>query len=430
MTWLPEGTVLQGLAILGTTCGTVGCFALLRRQNLLADTLAHAALPGICAAYLLTRDKDLPVLLLGAAVSGTLGVWLILAIVQTSRLKQDAALGIVLSTFFATGLLLLTYLQNFPDGNQAGLNTFIYGQTAYLREEHVRWMLGISVLLLSVVGLLYKEFKLVCFDPDYAQTLGLRRRVLEFLLAMLLVLTVLISLRSVGVVLTVGLLTAPAATARQWTNRLGSMIVLAAVLGVACSWLGAIWSQNVPLTPAGPAIVLTASVVMLGSLMLAPQRGVLAAWLRQLAHRRRVRLENLLTDFYRLNEVRHDWEQPRNVIELAQVREQPPQVVQRTLHDLEDAGLVVETDGGWRLTQQGLQEAARIVRTHRLWELYLSRRLDLAADHTHRDAEAMEHALTPELVAELESSLENPETDPQGKPIPRGKPLSENLPGS
>ncbi|MCS6976982.1 MAG: metal ABC transporter permease [Gemmatales bacterium] len=426
MTWLPEWVVLEGLAILGATCGAVGSLALLRRQNLLADTLAHAALPGICLAYLITGEKDLPLLLLGAAVSGTLGVWLILAIVQTSRLKQDAALGIVLSTFFALGLLLLTYLQNFPAGNQAGLNTFIYGQVAYLRGDHVRWMLGVGVIVLFLIALLYKEFKLVCFDPEYAQTLGLRRRLLEFLLAMLLVLTVLISLRSVGVVLTVGLLTAPAAAARQWTNRLSAMIVLAAGIGVVCSWIGALWSQNVPLTPAGPAIVLTASVFMLGSLLLAPRRGVLAEWLRQLAHRRKVRLENLLSDFYRLGEIRHVWDRPWSVADLAAVRGLTPDAVRRTLNDLEDAGLAVESDGGWQLTQQGLDEAARIVRMHRLWELYLSRRLDLAADHTHRDAEAMEHVLTPELVAELEAALEHPETDPQGKPIPRGRPLAEN----
>lgn len=425
MTWLPELVILEGLAILGATCGAVGSFALLRKQSLLADTLAHAALPGICLAYLLTGEKELPILLLGAAATAVLGTWLTQALLHGSRLKPDAALGIVLSTFFAVGLLLLTYLQNRPDGHLAGLNTFIYGQAAYLRSEQVRWMLAVSVLVLGVLVLGYKEFKLVCFDPEYAQTLGLPRRLLEFALALVLVLTVLISLRAVGVVLTVGLLTAPAAAARQWTQRLSFMIALAALLGIACAWIGAIWSQNVPLTPAGPAIVVTASVVMLGSLLLAPQRGVLAEWLRQRAHQRKVRLENLLSDFYRLGEIGHVWDRPWSAAELARVRGQSLDTVRRTLNELEDAGLAVESDGGWQLTQHGLQEAARIVRTHRLWELYLSRRLDLAADHTHRDAEAMEHVLTPELVAELEASLENPEADPQGKPIPRGKALAE-----
>jgi manganese/zinc/iron transport system permease protein len=422
---MPEWVILEGLALIGATCGVVGSFAVLRRQSLLGDTVAHAALPGICFAYLLTGEKALPVLLLGAAGSSILAAWLVLALVHNSRLKQDAALGVVLSTFFAAGLLLLTHLQSRPDGYLAGLHTFLFGQAAYLRGEQVRWMLAVSLAILGLVVLAYKEFKLVSFDPEYASTLGFPRRLVEGVLAALLVATVLVSLRAVGVVLTVGLLTAPATAARQWTNRLRQMLLLAAGFGVASAWLGALWSQNAPRTPLGPASVLIASALMLGSLLLAPERGLLAAAWRLARHRRKVRLENLLSDFFRLAEAQRDWQRAWSLEQLSGVRGQPPAQLARTLRQLEESGLIVESDGKWRLTQQGVQEAARIVRIHRLWELYLARRLDLAADHVHRDAEAMEHALTPELVAELEAALGHPEVDPQGKPIPPSRPLSQ-----
>jgi manganese/zinc/iron transport system permease protein len=419
MNWLPDAAVLQGLTIIGAVCGATGCFAVLRKQSLMGDTLAHAALPGVCIAYLLTGDKDLPILMAGAAVSGVLGTLLVLGILRGSRLKQDVALGIVLSTFFALGLMLLTYLQNRQDGNQAGLNTFIYGQAAYLRGSQVTVTFWIGVVVLGVLALGYKEFKLLSFDPEYTATLGFPRRGLELLLALLLVLTVMISLRAVGVVLTVGLLVGPAAAARQWTSRLGLMILLAMFIGVGSCLAGAVWSQNVSYTPPGPAIVLMASAVMLASLLLAPDRGLLGNWLRLQRHRWKVRRENLLSDFYRLGERSHDWQQTWTLEELAGVRGQPVKPLGRTLEGLEDAGLAVAINGRWRLTQQGLEEAARIVRTHRLWELYLARKLELASDHVHRDAEAMEHALPPELVAELEASLENADIDPQGKRIPR-----------
>jgi manganese/zinc/iron transport system permease protein len=419
MNWLPDAPVLQGLAIVGATCGALGCFAVLRRQSLFGDTLAHAALPGVCLAYLVFGAKDLTVLMAGATVSGVIGTLLVLGLLRGSRLKQDAALGIILSTFFALGLMLLTYFQNRGDGNQSGLDTFIYGKAAFLRHEQVVPMFLFGAVVLTLLIVFYKEFKLLSFDPEYTSTLGFRRRLLELLLALLLVLTVMISLRAVGVVLTVGLLVAPAAAARQWTHRLSWMMIIAVAIGIGSGIGGAIWSLNMAYTPTGPAVVLVASSVMILSLLFAPQRGLLGSWLRLWQHRRTVRRENLLSDLYRLGERQRAWQGSWTTAQIAAVRDQPPRPLEATLRTLEESGQVVADTGRWRLTRQGLEEASRVVRNHRLWELYLAKRLDLPVDHVHRDAEAMEHALPPELVAELEATLENPDIDPQGKPIPR-----------
>jgi manganese/zinc/iron transport system permease protein len=419
---VPDAAVLAALAIIGATSGALGCFAVLRRQSLLGDTLAHAALPGVCLAYLLTGLKEPLLLLAGALAAGVVGTMLMLGLLNNSRLRQDAALGLVLSTFFGAGVVLLSFMQNHPDAGQSGLDQFIYGQAAYLIHEHVITMSIFGAAALLLLALFYKEFKLLSFDAEYASTLGFARGRLEVLLSLLIVLAVMISLRAVGVVLTVTLLIAPAAAARQWTHRLSVMIVLAMGLGVVSALGGAVWSQNFEDTPTGPAVVLVASFFLTVSLLFAPQRGLLWSWLRLQRYRRKVRRENLLTDFYRLGEWGGGTRQSWTVAELANVRRLPERQVARTLNELAAEGYVAAAANGettWQLTPAGQAEAARVVRNHRLWELYLARRLELAPDHVHRDAEDMEHALPPEVVAELASSLDHPERDPHGHPIPR-----------
>jgi manganese/zinc/iron transport system permease protein len=416
---IPDRAVLEGLILIGVTSGALGCFTFLRRQSLLSDTLAHAALPGVCLAFLITGSKSITLLLLGALVAGVLGSLLFLAILRHSKLKQDVALGIVLTTFFAVGVVLLSMLQNSLDARQSGLKHFILGHAAYITVDQVLVFRCLAAVVLITLFACYKELKLLSFDAEYASTLGFQRRRLELIFAALIVAAVIISLRGVGVVLTVALLVAPAAAARQWTERLGVMLVLAVLIGAASGVFGAFWSLHVEHSPTGPVVVLVATMILGFSLLFAPQRGVLWSALRLLAHRRKVRCENLLTDFYRLGEKGRNWQRPREVATLAAVRRLPTALVERTLRLLERQGEVQRVEDGWRLTPEGLSEAVRVVRNHRLWELYLARRLELALDHVHRDAEAMEHALPPEVVAELEESLENPELDPHGLPIPR-----------
>ena len=277
--------VALGSALLGIVSGVLGSFAVLRRQGLLGDTLAHAALPGVCLAFLFTGSKAPLVLLLGAALAGWVGTLILLLIVRQTRLSEDAALGIVLSTLFGLGIMLLTYLAKRNDANQAGLDSYLFGQAAALVERSVLTFALLGGVTLALVALFYKEFKLLTFDPDFAASLGFGTNRLAVLLTSLIVVAVVIGLQTVGVVLMAAMLIGPAAAARQWTNRLGVMIGLAALIGAASGVIGAVLSFQQDDLPTGPTIILTLTLFVALSLAFAPERGLVWDWARR---RRRV----------------------------------------------------------------------------------------------------------------------------------------------
>jgi manganese/zinc/iron transport system permease protein len=172
-------TVALGAIALGVVSGALGVFAVLRRQALLGDAIAHAALPGIALAFLLTGSKAPLVLLLGAAGAGWLATLAIIATVRSSRVPEDSALGIVLSVFFGIGLVLLTFVQRQPTAAQAGLERFLFGQAATLLASDVITIAVLGGAALLVVAFGWKEFKLLAFDRDFGASLGLPMRRIE-----------------------------------------------------------------------------------------------------------------------------------------------------------------------------------------------------------------------------------------------------------
>jgi manganese/zinc/iron transport system permease protein len=410
--------VLLGATLLGATGGVLGSFALLRRQSLLGDALAHAALPGVCLAYLLTRAKSPAPLFAGALAAGLLGALLILAVVRWSRVKEDAAIGIVLSVFFGFGIVLLTHIQKLPFGNQSGLDKYLFGQAATLMPRDLAVMAVLSALALGTVALFYKELKLLAFDREFGASLGFPMRRLEVLLTLLLVVVVVVGLQTVGVVLMVATLITPAAAARQWTERLGVMVLAAAGIGAGAGAVGALASASLDRLPTGPAIVLVSSAVLVASIVAAPRRGLLWARLEAGRVARRIREENLLRDLYLWGERGGSFASPVPWAELMGMRGQSGHALAALARPLRAQGLVEADDRGARLTPAGLGAAEAVVRRHRLWEVFLTRRLELPSDHVHRDAEVMEHALSEEAVARLEDLLGRPATDPHGRPIP------------
>jgi len=416
-------TVAAGTMVLGLVSGALGCFAVLRRHSLLGDALAHAALPGVCLAFMTGLaaglDPKHPLLLLGgAAATAWIGTLLILAIARTTRLKQDAAIGIVLSVFFGGGMVLLSMLQHRGGAQQAGLDKYLFGQAAALTRGDVLTMAVAGAGVLAAVAIWYRPLKLMVFDPSHAASVGIGVRRFEIVLVTLLVVTVVIGLRTVGVVLMAAMLVTPAAAARQWTDRLAVMVVVAGLLGAAAGAAGALLSASAPRLPTGPLIVLAATAILVASLLASPRRGLLWAWARRRTNRRRVRIENLLKDMWRLGELDQRFDGARAVSDVLAVRGAAP----RAIVEAEQEGFLAREGTLLHLTESGLQRAARVVRNHRIWELYLSRRLDLADDHLHRDAEDMEHALDDEMLEQIDDALGRPTTDPHGRPIPRGVP--------
>jgi len=271
--------VALGAAILGVVSGALGSFAILRRQGLFGDALAHATLPGVCVAFILSEAKVPIVLLAGAALSAGLGALLILTIVGQTRLKQDAALGIVLSVFFGAGTVLITYIAGFGGGNQSGLDRFIFGQAATIVQGDVITMSILAFLVLFIVALLFKEFKLLSFDPAFAASLGFPIGKLNVLLTLLIVVAVVIGIQAVGVVLMAAMLIIPAAAARQWTDSLGKMILVSSLFGALSGVSGALISATGANLPTGPLIVLCATGLLVLSLILGRSQGFLWSWI-------------------------------------------------------------------------------------------------------------------------------------------------------
>jgi len=355
-------TVALGSALLGITAGSLGGFALLRRQSLLGDAISHAALPGIAFAFILTGSKAPLILILGAALAGWLGAALIASVTLRTRIKYDSALGIMLSVFFGFGLVLLTYIQKQPDANQAGLESFLFGQAAALIQRDVMVILSIGTIIIFLMVILWKEFKMLSFDPDFGATLGFPIRRLDHLLTALFVIAIVIGLQTVGVVLMSAMIIAPAAAARQWTDRLGRMILTAALFGALSGVGGAVTSSRMGSLPTGPTIVLIVSVIVMISLLFAPNRGLVFRKVREWKAGKNLRVDAVLVDLFTLASQHSTKEYPHSerVLDVMSNISGP---ARKTLHLLETLGLARQIDqNNWSLTPEGVERAQTVIK--------------------------------------------------------------------
>ncbi|RMG41006.1 MAG: iron ABC transporter [Planctomycetota bacterium] len=417
--------VMLGTTLLGMAGGLIGTFLLLRKQSLVGDVISHATLPGIGIAFLVMEvaspgtGKWLPGLLLGASVSSLLGVACFRAVVRFSRVKDDAALAIVLSVFFGLGIALFTVIQSVPSGNAAGLHQFIFGKAAALLPEDVALIAGVSTVVVSVTALLFKELLVLSFDSGFAAAAGYPTQVLDAVLMLLVVAVTVIGLQSVGLLLVVAMLIIPAAAARFWVQRAPAMAVVAALIGGIGAWGGVVVSALFPRMAAGAIIVLVTATMFGVSMLFGRRNGVVQRWREHFWLRARTEREHLLRAFFELVEARDPnavrWaglepmadETAVSVGELVSKRRWTRRKVMRLIRRAIREGLVQATSGGrFRLTRRGLAEARRVVRNHRLWELYLIRHADLAPALVDRSADAIEHVLSPEIVDELAAELQ------------------------
>lgn len=355
--------VALGAAILGAVSGVLGSFAVLRQQSLVGDALSHAALPGVCIGFLVAGTRDLAAILSGALLTGGLAALTILALTRLSRLKTDAAIGISLSVFFALGVVLLTVIQGRGGASQAGLETFLFGQAAAILRSDL-WIMGaITLAALAVVAVFWKEFKLVTFDPIFARTIGLPVTLLEIALTVMVALAVVVGLQMVGVVLMAAMVIAPAVAARQWTKRLGHMVLLSAVIGMVSGVTGAVISALGKGLATGPLIVLAASAIVLVSILFAPGRGVVWDALKRARERRGLRGRQILDTLLRLTREHDDLAYPAEQGMLDAYHGLGTRAV---LERLATRGLVAAADhmpgegGHWVLTPEGRAEAERL----------------------------------------------------------------------
>ncbi|MEO0393859.1 MAG: metal ABC transporter permease [Pseudomonadota bacterium] len=288
--------VAVGATLLGITAGAIGCFVLLRRRAMVSDAISHATLPGIGIAFIIMASlggegRFLPGLLVGAAVTAGFGLWAVEWMTKRTRLTEDAAIGAVLSVTFGLGIVFLTIIQTLGIGKPAGLEGFLLGGAAAMLRAEAISVLVMAGLVAVVIALSWRRMVLVAFDQGYAETLGIKTNHTDRLMMLLALAVTVIGLKIVGLILIVALMIIPPVAARFWTDRADRMMLIAGGLGGIACFLGTAISASGDDLPTGAVIVLTATCLFTISMLFAPSRGVLAAWLawsrfQKVVHRR------------------------------------------------------------------------------------------------------------------------------------------------
>ncbi|PIN99993.1 ABC transporter [archaeon CG10_big_fil_rev_8_21_14_0_10_43_11] len=351
--------VALGSATIGVLSGVLGSFAVLRKKSLLGDAISHAALPGIALAFLFTLSKNSLVLLFGAMLAGLAGASIVLIVHKNSKISEDAALGIVLSSFFGLGIFLLTIIQRIASAKKAGLETFLFGNASTMLASDVYTLLFFAGLALALTALFWKEFKLVSFDYAYAKTLGFHTLGIEALITALIVLAIVIGLQTVGVVLMSAFIIAPAVAARQWTKTLFGMVTLSALFGAVSGVSGAMISSAQRNVPTGPVIVIVMSCIVFFSLLFSPTRGIVSEKIKDAKKRKNLDVKGVLIDVFLLSHNHAKRTHPHHVSAIQAVSHAS---AKNSLDVLEQLGLVTQdAHEYWRLTPAGVLEAEKIL---------------------------------------------------------------------
>jgi manganese/zinc/iron transport system permease protein len=399
-----DSVVLIGAVILGVAAGVLGAFAVLRQRSLVGDALSHAALPGVCFAFIATGAKDATTLAVGAAVVGVIAAGLILAIERTGRIRPDAAIGVVLTGFFSLGVVMLTFLGNFNNSSQAGLETYLFGQAAGLLVSDLTVMGILCVVSLGLVALSFRPLKTALFDLSFAGSIGLPVRLLELAMTAMLVIAIVIGVRTVGAILMVAMLIVPTVTARQLTNRLPTLLLVAGATGAAVGTAGSLISTGAGV-PTGPVIVLVGFVVAMSAILFAPGRGVAWKARRVIAEQRRALNEGVLID---LETAVHSGAPP-TAGQLASLSGRPAASVKRALRDLDRAGALRRDGDRIYLSESGAAAVHALLGRRDLWSAWLEHgwRVELpdAREPDPRDLRAsLGDELTDQLIALSRSS--------------------------
>ncbi len=357
-------TVALGSIFLGIVSGTLGTYAVLRKQSLIGDMVSHAALPGICLSFLIIGSKNTEWLLLGAFLAGWIATIIINIIHTHSKIKYDSALGTVLAVFFGFGLVLLTYIQKIPNANQAGLENFLFGQVSTILQRDVIFMGIVAVFTILPVILFWKEFKLLSFDHDFAAIIGFSTNKLDLLLTTLMVIAVIAGLQSVGVVLMSAMLIAPAVSARQWTDKLSVMIVLSSIFGAVSGVVGTLISSSIPKMPTGPIIVVVVTIIAFISMLFAPNRGLIWKKVRDYYNKKELSTHMVLNNLYILAKNHEEPFHPHDLETICLYNNGlrlSKRMMKKELNKLKISGLAKEyEEGNWAITPEGFKKMEEI----------------------------------------------------------------------
>ena len=390
--------------LVGVICAVMGSYLIVKRWALLGDAISHAVLPGVVIAYIL----GIPYFA-GAVVTGLATALGIGYVERNTRIKSDAAMGIMFIGAFAMGLALISRVPGHID-----VHHILFGNVLGVRDADLWLAAATGGLVLAVVALLYKELLMWSFDPTAAQVSGLPVRALHYLMMLLLSVTIVASMQAVGIVLVVAMLVTPASTAFLMTRRFNAMMGLAVVLGVAASVTGLYLSYYANVA-SGAAMVLVSTAMFMLAMLFSPQEGLVWQALQRRRRAGRIQQEDALKALHELEERGTRVDAGALAASLGIERGR----AQALLRRLRAAGLVaLAPDGSAALTGAGLRKARGLVRTHRLWERFLTDAGGRPWDLVHDEAHGLEHYTPPEVAEELATRLGHPRHDPHGAPIP------------
>lgn len=411
------------------SCGLLGCYLVLRRVSLLGDAISHAVLPGIALAFLFTGERTGPGIVFGAMVLGILTSFLTDSIHRAGKLPEDASMGVVFTSLFALGVLIMS---NAAPKVDLDVNCILYGALEFAEFDRVEWpveggldwprafwnLLVTLVLTIGFIVVFWKELTITSFDPTLATALGFNAMVVHYLLMALVAGVTVASFEAVGSILVIAMLIVPGATAHLMSDRLIGMVIWSGVVSILSAVGGVALAVALNVNAAG-MIAVTAGAQFGLAVFLSPRHGLIRRWVRRVRLALRIRAEDMLAGLYRIDEAGDqgiDRERHRRRMS----RESGGVWGWLAGWDLRWRGLIIEEEGGLHLTPLGRRYARSLVRSHRLWESYLSREFELPPDHVHDPAEMMEHFLDSPLREEIASELppHSGDTDPHGRPIP------------
>ena len=415
-----QRALLAGVMV-GITCGVLGCFFVLRNMALIGDALSHAILPGLVFAFVFFGYNTFA-FFIGSTMAGMITAVLITWISQNIRTKADAAIGIVFTFMFAIGIIAISRVSRVQsDSDEAtphlDMAHFLFGNLLGVETSDLYLTGFVMIYVLASIYFFYRYLFVATFQEVIAETMGISVKYLHYFLMLLLSFAVVASLQSVGLILVVAMLITPASTALLLSDKLKVVIIYSAIIGAITGILG--MSIAIVLdAPPGPALVVVVSFMFFVAALFAPKKGYFSRLRQRIQLRTKIQLEDTLKQSFRLQN-KHQL----NLNALLEKLSFNKSMLLKHLRTLNQQGFVTMNAKGesLKLTNQGIKEANRLVRAHRLWETYLVQRMGLTEGQIHEDAEKYEHLLTDELLDEVDQTLGYPTKDPHGSPIPTKK---------
>ncbi|HWA05375.1 MAG TPA: iron chelate uptake ABC transporter family permease subunit [Ignavibacteria bacterium] len=395
---------------IGISCGLIGTYIMLRRMSLIGDALAHAVLPGVVVSFMVAGKSEVA-LFVGAVVSGILTVLLIGFVNRNSKIKEDTSIGIIFTGAFALGILLVSQLKQV----HIDLSSYLFGDVLGVSTGDITLSMIIMAVIILCIVLFYKQLLLTSFDPTMAMTIGISTTLVHYMLMTLLSMSIVAGLQSVGVILIIAMLITPPATAYLLSNNLKKILLLSAAFGTISAVTGLYLSYHFNFA-SGASIVLVAVALFMLAFLFSPKEGVVTKLIRRRSASKLVLIEDVIKLSYRFKDEPGKTElvdKIANELGISNGR------VESAIKTLIGKELMSRTNGTYNLTDEGVKYALRLVRTHRLWETYITNKNVVDIEHIHPEAEKVEHVLTEDMVDELDEELGFPEKDPHGSEIPR-----------